>query len=48
MRLAAMVRLVIEKMIERRGERLFDILRIDDGAIADRLREVGLAQGALM
>src|SRR5262245_15057126 len=46
MRLAAMVRLVIEKMIKRRSKRLLDILRIDNGAVADRLREVGLAQGA--
>jgi hypothetical protein len=45
-RLAAMVRLVIEKMIERRSKRLLDILRIDNGAVSDRLREVGLAQGA--
>src|SRR4030095_5589648 len=41
-----MVRLMIEKMIERRSKRLFDILRIDNGAVADRLREVGLAQVA--
>ena len=47
MRLAAMVRLVIEKMIKRWSKWLLDILRIDNGAVADRLREVGLAQ-ALM
>src|SRR5262245_37867404 len=46
MRLAAMVRLVIEKMIKRRSKRLLDILRIDNGAVADCLREVGLSQGA--
>src|SRR4029453_911504 len=46
MRLAAMVRLVIEKMIKRRSKRLLDILQIDNGAVADCLREVGLAQGA--
>ena len=40
-----MMSLVIEKMIERRSERLLDILWVDHGAIADRLREIGLAQG---
>ena len=31
-RLAAVVGLVVEKMIERRRQRLFDVLRVDDGA----------------
>jgi hypothetical protein len=36
--------LVVEKMVERGGERLLDILRVDDGAIADRFGEIILAQ----
>ena len=41
-----MVSLVIEKMVERRGKYLFDILRIDDGAVADRLGKIVVVQGA--
>jgi hypothetical protein len=38
-RLAAMVGLVVEEMIERRRQRLFDGLRGDYGAVADRATE---------
>src|SRR5262245_22615611 len=38
------MRLVIEEMVERRGERLLDVLRVDDGTEADRFGEVVLAQ----
>ena len=44
MRLAAMVGLVVEEMIERRRQRLLDGLRVDHGAIADDAVEVVAAQ----
>lgn len=44
MGLAAVVSLVVEKMIERGRERLLDILRVDDVAIADRFGEIIRAQ----
>ena len=44
MSLAAVMGLVVEKMVERRGEYLLDILWVDDGAIADRLGKIILAQ----
>src|SRR5262245_54086965 len=46
MRLAAVMRLVIEEMVERRGERLLDVLRVDDGTEADRFSEIVLGQCA--
>jgi hypothetical protein len=33
--LPAMMGLMIEEMIERRGENLFDVLRIDEGSVSD-------------
>lgn len=42
--LATVVRLVIEKMIERGGQYLFDILRIDDGSIADCFGQIFVGQ----
>src|ERR1700688_1394269 len=44
MRLAAVVGLAIEEMIERGGEYLLDIGGIAEGAIADDASEVRLAQ----
>ena len=44
MRLAAVVGLVVEEMIERRRQRLLDLLRPHDGPVAERAGEVGLGQ----
>src|SRR5262249_46239858 len=44
MGLAAMMGLVIEKMVERRGKRLLDIARIADGPIGEPAREALLRQ----
>src|SRR5262249_3958681 len=44
MRLTAVVGLMIEKMVESGSERLFDILRINNRPIADRLRKIVVAQ----
>src|SRR6476660_9533188 len=46
MSLTTMVGLVIEEMVKRGGEDLFDILRVDDGAEADRFGEIPVAQGS--
>lgn len=44
MRLAAVVRLVVEKMIERRGQHLLNVLGVDDSSIPDRFRQIGVGQ----
>jgi len=44
MGLAAVVGLVVEKMVERGREHLLDILWVDEGAIADRLGKIIFAQ----
>jgi hypothetical protein len=44
--LAAVMRLMIEKMIKRRGKHLFYVLWVNDGTEADRFNEIVLAQCA--
>ena len=44
MSLAAVVRLVVEKMVERGREHLLDILRVDDGAKRIVLARSSVAQ----
>ena len=41
-----MMGLMIEEMVERRCEDLFDVLRIDDGPISDGFREITLIQAS--
>ena len=43
MRLAAVMGLVVEEMIERRSKLLLDGRRIDEGTIADGAGKIGLA-----
>ena len=46
MSLAAVMGLMIEKMVEGGGERLLDVLRINNGPVMDRLVEVVIPQAA--
>src|SRR5579884_3239315 len=44
MGLAAVMGLVVEEVVERKGERLLDILRTHEGAIADRGGQIRLVE----
>ena len=45
MRLTAVMRLMIEEMVERGAKRLLDVARVGERAVAQREREVGLGAG---
>src|SRR5690606_31518381 len=44
MHLSAVMGLVIEEMIQRRRQRLLDVNRIDDGAVAEVAGKIGVGQ----